>query len=100
MHRQMQQEDPKSEILEALRMTDRQKKGYIQASELRAKLTILGEKLTDKEGKVTAGCEERGKVEKLCTMCFFFEQRMSCCVDAELQQKTYSSINKRAFYTL
>lgn len=50
MHRQMQQEDPKTEILEALRMTDKQKKGYIQASELRAKLTKLGEKLTDKEG--------------------------------------------------
>ena len=52
MHRQMQQEDPKAEILEALRMTDKQKKGYIQASELRAKLTMLGEKLTNKEGKV------------------------------------------------
>nr|XP_020461488.1 calmodulin-like protein 4 [Monopterus albus] len=49
MHRQMQQEDPKTEILEALRMIDKQKKGYIQASELRAKLTMLGEKLTNKE---------------------------------------------------
>ncbi|KAM3877418.1 calmodulin-like protein 4a [Diretmus argenteus] len=49
MHRQMQQEDPKSEILEALRMTDKQKKGHIQASELRAKLTMLGEKLTNQE---------------------------------------------------
>ncbi|XP_062845820.1 calmodulin-like protein 4a isoform X2 [Trichomycterus rosablanca] len=49
MHRQMQQEDPKSEILEAMRMTDKQKKGYILASELRAKLTGLGEKLTNKE---------------------------------------------------
>lgn len=54
MHRQMQQEDPKAEILEALRMTDKQKKGYIQASELRAKLTMLGEKLTNKEGKVNS----------------------------------------------
>lgn len=50
MHRQMQQEDPKTEILEAMRMTDKHKKGYILASELRAKLTGLGEKLTDKEG--------------------------------------------------
>uniref|UniRef100_H3CW02 Calmodulin-like protein 4 n=2 Tax=Tetraodon nigroviridis TaxID=99883 RepID=H3CW02_TETNG len=49
MHRQIQQEDPKTEILEAFRMTDKQKKGYIQASELRAKLTTLGEKLTNKE---------------------------------------------------
>ncbi|XP_061595449.1 calmodulin-like protein 4a [Cololabis saira] len=49
MHRQMQQEDPKTEILEAFRMTDKQKKGYIPASELRAKLTKLGEKLTNKE---------------------------------------------------
>lgn len=51
MHRQMQQEDPKVEILEALKMTDKQKKGYIEASELRAKLTMLGEKLTNKEGR-------------------------------------------------
>ncbi|XP_018620902.1 calmodulin-like protein 4 isoform X3 [Scleropages formosus] len=49
MHRQTQQEDPKTEILEAMRMTDKQKKGYIPASELRAKLTGLGEKLTNKE---------------------------------------------------
>ncbi|XP_054471165.1 calmodulin-like protein 4 [Anoplopoma fimbria] len=49
MHRQMQQEDSKTEILDAFRMTDKQKKGYIQASELRAKLTLLGEKLTNKE---------------------------------------------------
>ncbi|XP_023652715.2 calmodulin-like protein 4 [Paramormyrops kingsleyae] len=49
MHRQTQQEDPKNEILEAMRMTDKQKKGYILASELRAKLTGLGEKLTDRE---------------------------------------------------
>ncbi|KAF4090901.1 hypothetical protein AMELA_G00030960 [Ameiurus melas] len=49
MHRQMQQEDPKTEILEAMRMTDKQKKGHVLASELRAKLTGLGEKLTDKE---------------------------------------------------
>ncbi|XP_060767231.1 calmodulin-like protein 4a [Neoarius graeffei] len=49
MHRQTQQENPKTEILEAMRMTDKQQKGYILASELRAKLTSLGEKLTDKE---------------------------------------------------
>ncbi|KAJ7994682.1 hypothetical protein DPEC_G00252020 [Dallia pectoralis] len=49
MHRQIQQEDPKAEILEAMRMTDKQKNGYILASELRAKLTKLGEKLTEKE---------------------------------------------------
>ncbi|KAL4622746.1 calmodulin-like protein 4 isoform X1 [Arapaima gigas] len=49
MHRQAQQEDPKTEILEAMRMTDKQKKGYILASELRAKLTGLGEKLTNEE---------------------------------------------------
>ncbi|MGH0160542.1 UNVERIFIED_CONTAM: hypothetical protein FKN15_062667 [Acipenser sinensis] len=49
MHRQMQQEDPKTEITEAMLMTDKKKKGYILASELRAKLTGLGEKLTDKE---------------------------------------------------
>ncbi|XP_062405782.1 calmodulin-like protein 4a [Sardina pilchardus] len=49
MHRQVQQEDPKAEILEAMRMTDKKKQGYILATELRAKLTGLGEKLTNKE---------------------------------------------------
>ncbi|XP_044835450.1 calmodulin-like protein 4 isoform X2 [Mauremys mutica] len=50
MYRQMQQEDPEKEILAALAMTDKQKKGFITASELRAKLTRLGEKLSDDEG--------------------------------------------------
>ncbi|XP_051984844.1 calmodulin-like protein 4 [Xyrauchen texanus] len=49
IHRQMQQEDSKTEILQAMRMTDKHKKGYILDYELRAKLTGLGEKLTDKE---------------------------------------------------
>ncbi|XP_024152102.1 calmodulin-like protein 4a [Oryzias melastigma] len=49
MHRQMQQEDPGTEILEAFRMTDKQNKGTIQASELKAKLTKLGEKLSNAE---------------------------------------------------
>ncbi|XP_029431712.1 calmodulin-like protein 4 [Rhinatrema bivittatum] len=49
MHRQKQQEDPKTEILVAMLMVDKQKKGYITASELRAKLTQLGEKLTQEE---------------------------------------------------
>ncbi|CAI5668329.1 calmodulin-like protein 4 isoform X2 [Oreochromis niloticus] len=50
MHRQLQQEAPEQEILEAMRMADKEQKGFILASELRAKLTGLGEKLTDKEG--------------------------------------------------
>lgn len=87
MHRQMQQEDPKTEILEALRMTDKQKKGYIQASELQAKLTILGEKLTNKEGKIN-----KLRLKK----CFSavaeiyqqtLEEAAECCVETELQQK-------------
>ncbi|XP_055983778.1 calmodulin-like protein 4 [Sorex fumeus] len=49
MHGQMKQEDPKKEILLALLMADKEKKGYIMASELRAKLTTLGEKLTHRE---------------------------------------------------
>ncbi|XP_056138326.1 calmodulin-like protein 4 [Lampris incognitus] len=49
MHRQLQQEEPQEEILEAMRMTDREQKGYILASELRTKLTTLGEKLTNSE---------------------------------------------------
>ncbi|TKS65780.1 Calmodulin-like protein 4 [Collichthys lucidus] len=50
MHRQLQQEAPEEEILEALRMADKEQTGFIMASELRAKLTLLGEKLTDREG--------------------------------------------------
>ncbi|XP_023283585.1 calmodulin-like protein 4 [Seriola lalandi dorsalis] len=49
MHRQLQQEAPEEEILEAMRMADKEHKGFILASELRAKLTGLGEKLTDRE---------------------------------------------------
>lgn len=51
MHTQIKQEDPKKEILLAMLMTDKEKKGYIMASELRSKLMKLGEKLTHKEGK-------------------------------------------------
>lgn len=50
MHMQIKQEDPKKEILLAMLMADKEKKGYIMASELRSKLMRLGEKLTHKEG--------------------------------------------------
>lgn len=50
MHTQIKQEDPKKEILLAMLMADKEKKGYIMASELRSKLMKLGEKLTHKEG--------------------------------------------------
>lgn len=50
MHMQKKQEDPKKEILLAMLMADKEKKGYIMASELRSKLMNLGEKLTHKEG--------------------------------------------------
>ncbi|XP_029952261.1 calmodulin-like protein 4 [Salarias fasciatus] len=49
MHRQLQQEAPQEEVLQALRLMDREQKGFVLASELRAKLTGTGEKLTDKE---------------------------------------------------
>lgn len=51
MHQQLRQEAPEEEILEAMRMVDKEKKGFILVSELRAKLTSLGEKLTDGEGE-------------------------------------------------
>nr|XP_013799157.1 PREDICTED: calmodulin-like protein 4 [Apteryx mantelli mantelli] len=53
MYRQMKQEEPEKEILTALSMIDRQKKGFITAAELRAKLTRLGEKLSEAEGTVS-----------------------------------------------
>ncbi|NXP06984.1 CALL4 protein, partial [Thinocorus orbignyianus] len=49
MYRQTKQEEPEKEILTALSMIDRQKKGVISVSELRAKLTRLGEKLSEEE---------------------------------------------------
>lgn len=50
MYRQTKQEEPEREILTALSMIDRQKRGIITISELRAKLTRLGEKLSEEEG--------------------------------------------------
>ncbi|KAM4766474.1 calmodulin-like protein 4 [Cyanocitta cristata] len=49
MYRQMKQEEPEKEILTALAMIDRQKRGVIAVPELRAKLTRLGEKLSEEE---------------------------------------------------
>ncbi|KAF7475629.1 Hypothetical predicted protein [Marmota monax] len=66
MHTQIKQEDPKKEILLAMLMADKEKKGYIMASELRAKLTRLGEKLTQKEVEdlfKEANIEPNGKVK-------------------------------------
>ncbi|NWH87465.1 CALL4 protein, partial [Aegithalos caudatus] len=49
MYRQMRQEEPEQEILRALAMLDRQRRGEVTAAELRAKLTRLGEKLSEEE---------------------------------------------------
>ncbi|XP_008571991.1 PREDICTED: calmodulin-like protein 4 isoform X2 [Galeopterus variegatus] len=66
MHMQIKQEDPKKEILLAMLMADKEKKGYIMASELRSKLMNLGEKLTHKEVDDLfreANIEPNGKVK-------------------------------------
>ncbi|CAH6871867.1 Calml4 [Phodopus roborovskii] len=66
MHNQIKQEDPKKEILLAMLMADKEKKGYIMASELRSKLMKLGEKLTHKEVDdlfKEAGIEPNGQVK-------------------------------------
>ncbi|XP_042328345.1 calmodulin-like protein 4 isoform X2 [Sceloporus undulatus] len=49
MYKQMQQEDPKNEILLAMLMADTQKTGFISVAELRAKLMNLGEKMSREE---------------------------------------------------
>ncbi|NXO71829.1 CALL4 protein, partial [Phainopepla nitens] len=49
MYRQMRQEEPEQEILRALAMLDRQRTGEIPERELRAKLTRLGERLSQEE---------------------------------------------------
>ncbi|XP_018954366.2 calmodulin-like protein 4 [Cyprinus carpio] len=48
-HAQIQQEKPRAEILQAVRFMDTGKRGFITASELRARLTGFGERLTDQE---------------------------------------------------
>uniref|UniRef100_A0A286Y113 Calmodulin like 4 n=1 Tax=Cavia porcellus TaxID=10141 RepID=A0A286Y113_CAVPO len=66
MHTQIKQEDPKKEILLAMLMADKEKKGYIMASELQSKLMNLGEKLTQKEVEElfkAGGIEPRGQVK-------------------------------------
>ncbi|KAB0343860.1 hypothetical protein FD754_020786, partial [Muntiacus muntjak] len=66
MHMQIKQEDPKKEILLAMLMADKEKKGYIMASELRSRLMQLGEKLTPKEVEdlfKEADIEPNGKVK-------------------------------------
>ncbi|KAG8440797.1 hypothetical protein GDO86_006508 [Hymenochirus boettgeri] len=49
MYRQQKQEDPENEIMVAMLMSDKQKKGVISMTELRAKLTQMGERLTPEE---------------------------------------------------
>uniref|UniRef100_U3K6C4 Calmodulin like 4 n=2 Tax=Ficedula albicollis TaxID=59894 RepID=U3K6C4_FICAL len=49
MYRQLKQEEPEREILRALAMLDRERRGVIPEPELRAKLTLLGEKLSEEE---------------------------------------------------
>uniref|UniRef100_A0A8C5SKV0 Calglandulin n=1 Tax=Laticauda laticaudata TaxID=8630 RepID=A0A8C5SKV0_LATLA len=54
MYRQMQQEDPRNEILLAMLMVDQQRTGFISVAELQAKLMNLGEKLSKEEGESQA----------------------------------------------
>ncbi|KAM4677396.1 calmodulin-like protein 4 [Discoglossus pictus] len=49
MYRQHKQEDPQNEIMVAMLMFDKQKKGLISLAELKSKLTQMGEKLSPEE---------------------------------------------------
>ncbi|XP_067236727.1 calmodulin-like protein 4 [Chanodichthys erythropterus] len=49
MHAQIRQENPRVEILRAARLMDTEKRGFIVATELRARLTGFGERLADQE---------------------------------------------------
>ncbi|KAA0724721.1 Calmodulin-like protein 4 [Triplophysa tibetana] len=49
MHQQIRQENPRAEILEAMRMMDPKNQGFVPVSELRTKLTGFGERLTVQE---------------------------------------------------
>lgn len=52
MHAQIRRENPRDEILRAVRLMDTEKRGFITASELRVRLTGFGEQLTDQEGMI------------------------------------------------
>ena len=49
MAKKMQEVDVENDIREAFKVFDKEKKGYITASELRHIMTNLGEKLSDDE---------------------------------------------------
>ncbi|XP_066525609.1 calmodulin-like protein 4 [Hoplias malabaricus] len=73
IHEQLQQEDPEAEILKALRMMDKQENGFILASDLRDKLTKIGEKLTEQEvdelfKEAGVGCDGRVHYEEFAKM--------------------------------
>lgn len=88
MHRQLQQEAPEEEILEALRMADKEQKGFILASELRAKLTGLGEKLTDREGESGGGGGGVSARLNTLTPCWFFKIREDFLSDAQFRKRS------------
>ena len=48
---QQQQEDPEREIVAAFRRLDPQGRGFVPATELRARLTRMGEKMQAHEGE-------------------------------------------------
>lgn len=52
MHEQIRRENPRVEILRAVRLMDTEKRGFIAAAEIRARLTGFGERLSDQEGIV------------------------------------------------
>jgi len=50
MHDHSSVENPEKELLDAFRAHDRQKQGYVNASDVRNILMNLGEKLSNREG--------------------------------------------------
>ena len=51
MNNQLKSEDPKKEILEAFRQSDKTKMGAISVAEFRNTMTRFGERLSEREGR-------------------------------------------------
>lgn len=79
MAKKMQEVDVENDIREAFKVFDKEKKGYITASELRHIMTNLGEKLSDDEADemlMEADRDGDGQIDyegRLLTCCQFFE---------------------------
>lgn len=97
MHAQIRRENPRVEILRAVRLMDAEKRGFIAAAELRARLTGFGERLADQEGIVRSNLRivrsEEGRVYESSSVTFV-GGRWRCAFSNDLHKNTAISSNE------